>query len=139
MKMKDILAKKNKKIITVDGHATVSQAVAEMVSFDVGSVIVLMEGIVEGIFTERDAMRLWNNYDNVKDTPVMKFMTTNLIITNADDSIENALSVMSQKNIRHLLIVDGRNLLGVLSMKDVVRMYAGDVIANVQYVEKLFM
>ncbi|MGD0884356.1 MAG: CBS domain-containing protein [Thermodesulfovibrionales bacterium] len=139
MKMKDILAKKDKKIITVDGHVTVSQAVAEMVSFNVGSVIVLMQGVVEGIFTERDAMRLWNKYDTVKDTPVMKFMTTNLIITNADDTIENALSVMSQKNIRHLLIVDGRNLLGVLSMKDVVRIYAGNLVANVQYVEKLFM
>ncbi|HAM51192.1 MAG TPA: histidine kinase [Nitrospiraceae bacterium] len=139
MKIREILAKKDKKIITVDAHVTVSQAVAEMVAANVGSVIVLLDGVVEGIFTERDAMRIWNDYDKVTNAAVMKFMTTNLIITNADDTVENAMSVMSQKNFRHLLIVDGKRLLGVLSMKDVVKAYAGDLVANVQYMEKLLM
>ncbi len=139
MKIRDILVKKEKKIITVDGHVTVSQAVAEMVASNVGSVIVLLQGIIEGIFTERDALRIWNNCDRVKDAPIMKFMTTNLIITDADDTVENAMSVMSQKNIRHVLIVDGKRLLGVLGMKDVVKAYAGDLVANVQYMEKLLI
>lgn len=139
MKIRDILAKKDKKIITVDGHAAVSQAVAEIVASNVGSVIVLLEGTVEGIFTERDALRIWNNCERVKDAPVMKFMSTNLIITNADDTVENAMSVMSQKNIRHLLITDGKRLLGVLGMKDVVKTYAGNLVANIQYMEKLLI
>lgn len=139
MDIKDILANKGKKIIYVDGYATVSQAIAEMVAFNVGSVIVLLEGVVEGIFTERDALRVWNDYGKVKDAPVMKFMSTNLIITNPDDTIENAMSVMSQNNIRHLLIVDGKKLLGVLSIKDLIKAYAGSLVVNVQYMQKLFI
>lgn len=139
MKISDVLAQKHKKIITVDGHTTVSQAVAEMVTSNVGSVIVTMQGSVEGIFTERDALRLWNNCDRVKDAAVMKFMTTNLIVTNGDDTVENAMSVMSQKDIRHLLVVDGKRLLGILGMKDVVKAYVGNVVANVQYMEKLLI
>ena len=118
---------------------SVSQAVAEMVTANVGSVIVLLGGTVDGIFTERDALRIWNNYDAIKDSAVMKFMTTNLIITNADDTVENAMSVMSQKNIRRLLIVDGKKLLGVLTIKDLVKASVGGLMAEVQHMEKLLI
>lgn len=128
MNIRDILANKEKGIIHVDGYATASQAVAEMVAFNVGSVIVITEGVVEGIFTERDALRVWNNHDKVKDAPVMNLMSTNLIITNPDDTIENAMSVMSQNNIRHLLVMDGKKLLGVLSIRDLVQAYAGSLV-----------
>jgi len=139
MKITDILAGKEKKIITLDGYATVSQAVAEMVTADVGSVVVLLDGIVEGIFTERNVLKLWINYDTVKDEAVIKFMSTNLIVTTPDDTVENAMSVMSQKNIRHLLVIQGKTLIGILSIKDIIRAFAGNVSASVQYMEKLFL
>ena len=137
MKIRDVVRKKDRKPIAVDGHAPVSQAVAEMVASNVGSVLVLVDGVVEGIFTERDALKLWNQHGKVNDMAVMKFMTTNLIITNADETIENAMSVMGQKNIRHLIVVDGKKLLDVLSVKDLIKAYVGSLVANVQYMEKI--
>lgn len=139
MNISEILPKKEKKIVHVDGYATVSQAVAEMITYNVGSVIVILDGFVEGIFTERDALRIWSDHNRVKDKPIMKFMSRNLIITKPDDTIENAMSVMSQKNVRHLLVADGKKLFGVLSIKDLVKTYVGNLMADIQYMQKLII
>jgi signal-transduction protein with cAMP-binding, CBS, and nucleotidyltransferase domain len=137
VKIRDILAKKDKKIISVDGHVSVSQAVADMVAANVGSVLVVVDGVVDGIFTERDAMKLWKDHEKVKDEAIVKFMTTNLIIASPEDTIESAMSMMSQKNIRHLVVVEAKKLLNVLSMKDLVKAYAGTIAAHIQYMQKI--
>ena len=139
MKIREILAAKDKRIISVDGHVSVSQAVAEMLISNVGSVLILTDGVVEGIFTERDAMKLWKNHEKVKDTAVMKFMTTNLVITTPDDTVENAMTIMTQKRIRRLVVVEDRKLLSVLTIGDLVKAYAGTVEATVQYMQKIVL
>ena len=106
MKIRDLLAGRHKDVITIEGHAPVSQAVAEMVAANVGSVLILIDGSIDGIFTERDALRLWFTKEKVHDEPVMRFMTGQLVIVHPEDSLEEAMSVMSQRNIRHLLVVE---------------------------------
>lgn len=139
MKIIDILPKEGKQIVQVNGYASVEQAVAEMIANNVGSVIVILDGCIEGIFTERDALRLWADHARIKDRPVMKFMSKNLVIISPDDTIENAMSIMSQKNIRHILVVDGKKFLGVLSMRNLVNSYVSNITANIQYMQKLIM
>lgn len=139
MKIREILAAKDKRIISVDGHVSVSQAVAEMVISNVGSVLILMDGVVEGIFTERDTMKLWKDHEKVKDTAVMKFMTTNLVITTPDDTVDNAMTIMTQKRIRRLVVVEDRKLLSVLTIGDLVKAHAGTIEANVQRMQKIVL
>jgi len=97
MKIQEILqAKAQQKVITITCNASVSQAVAEMVAANVGSVLVTIDGVIEGIFTERDALRLWRTKEKVQDEAVLKYMTQELVIVTPDDTAEHALSVMNQ-------------------------------------------
>lgn len=134
MTIRDVISKKGKrKIVTVDGNVSVSQAVAEMVAARVGSVLVLIESSLEGIFTERDALKLWIKGESMGSQPILKFMTTQLIVTDMDDSVENAMSVMSKNNIRHLIVTEGKKIIDVLSMKDVIKAHYGDTEAKAKY------
>lgn len=139
MTIKEILKDKDRKIITIDGNALVSQAVAEMVSSNVGSVIVLIEGVVEGIFTERDALRIWNNKEKAGNMPVINYMSSKLVITNPEDTVEHALAIMSEKNIRHLLVIEGKNLLNILSVKDLIKTYVVSLKTDIQYIDKALL
>lgn len=136
MTIRDIISKKEKrKIVTVDGNVGVSQAVAEMVSAKVGSVLVLIENSLEGIFTERDALKLWIKGESMGNSPVLKYMTSPLIVTDMEDSVENAMSVMSENNIRHLIVTEGKKIIDVLSMKDVIRAHYGDLGTKAKYLD----
>ena len=139
MKIRDLLAGRHKDVITIEGHAPVSQAVAEMVAANVGSVLILIDGSIDGIFTERDALRLWFTKEKVHDEPVMRFMTGQLVIVHPEDSLEEAMSVMSQRNIRHLLVVEEEKLLAVLSIKDLVKAYVGTLEASIQQMDKVLL
>lgn len=139
MTIREILRDKDRKIISIDGNATVSQAVAEMVAANVGSVIILIEGVVEGIFTERDALSLWNDRVKAGDAHVMNHMSSKLVITGPDDTVEQALAVMSEKNIRHLLVVEGKKMSNILSVKDLIKTYVVSIKADVQYIDKLLL
>lgn len=139
MTIREILRDKDRKIISIDGNATVSQAVAEMVAANVGSVIILIEGVVEGIFTERDALGLWNDRVKAGDAHVMNHMSSKLVITGPDDTVEQALAVMSEKNIRHLLVVEGKKMSNILSVKDLIKTYVVSIKADVQYIDKLLL
>jgi len=136
MTIRDIISKKEKrKIVTVDGNVGVSQAVAEMVSSNVGSVLVLIDSSLEGIFTERDALKLWIEGEGLGDSPVLKFMSTKLIVTDMEDSVENAMSVMNENNIRHLIVTEDKKIIDVLSMKDVIKAHYGDIETKAKYLD----
>ncbi len=137
MNIRDILLGRTNEIIAVDGSLSVSQAVQEMVNSNVGSVLVLLNGAVEGIFTERDALRLWSAKDTSEHESVLKYMTQNLVIVTLDDSLEQAMSVMIQRNIRHLLVVDDLKLVNVLSIKDLVKAYVGTLQGSIRSMAKV--
>jgi len=139
MMIREILAAKDKRIVSIDGHMSVSQAVAEMVISNVGSVLILIDDVVEGIFTERDVMKLWMDNEKVRNAPVMKFMTTNLIIVTPDDTLESAMAIMTEKHIRRLVVVENKKLLRVLTMGDIVKAYAGNIEANVRHMRKIVL
>ncbi len=137
MTIREMLQNKKRRVVTIDGCASVSQAVAEMLVARIGCILVLIDGVVEGIFTERDALRLWGSKENIRDEAVLKYMTQNLIIVSPEDSIEQAMSVMTQQNIRHLLVVDGQTLMSVLSIRDLVRAFVGSLQASIRSIDKV--
>jgi len=134
MTIREIIStKEQKKIISVDGNVGVSQAVAEMVTSKVGSVLILIESSLEGIFTERDALKLWLVDGNVKDSPVLKYMSKRLMVTDMNDSVEQAMAVMSENNLRHLIVTEDKKIVDVLSIKDVIKAHYGGIESKPKY------
>ena len=115
---------KDKPLHTIAPDKTVQDAIAVLCQHNIGALPVCEKtGELAGIITERDVLRLCASPDCQKalQQRVADVMTRDLVICVPDDSIESAMHVMTAKRIRHLPILDGRKLVGVLSIGDVVK------------------
>jgi CBS domain-containing protein len=123
MKVKDILATKGSSVVTIQGHITVFDAMSIFSANRVGSLLVVDKSDdILGIIAARDVlMVVLNNLEEVKTLPVEKIMTTNLIVGTESDDIEYIEAVMTENRIRHIPILDGRELKGLISIGDIVK------------------
>jgi CBS domain-containing protein len=121
-KVKDILKAKGSNVYTVHGGNTVLEALQIMNDKNVGGLLVV-DGIkLVGIFTERDyARKIVRKGKTSKDTPVSELMTPNPYFVTPEQSIEDCMSLMSDKHIRHLPVMEHESIVGVISISDVVR------------------
>lgn len=119
--IRSVLESKGTDIITVNGNVTLTEAVALMASKEIGALVIQGDKHPEGIITERDILRLWNEKEKTKNLPVSNLMTRNLIVTGIDDTLLDAMTIMIRKNIRHLLVMDGSRVAGMLSIRDLVK------------------
>lgn len=123
MKIKDILARKGGKVVTLTGDCNILEAAQEMVRHNIGAILVVDESNQPaGIFTERDFTRMvaLEGCDS-KNTPLAEAMTKELLIGLPEDDVEKALSLMTEKRFRHLPIMDGGKLVGIVSQGDIVK------------------
>ncbi len=137
MKIRDLMKDKGMNIFSVVADATVSDTVALMANNDIGSVIIMGESGPEGILTERDILRLWKEKEKIQNKPVREIMVRNLIVVRMDDLVDMALSVMIQEKIRHLLVVQGKDVLGILSIRDLVKAKLGKLEAKIRYLDDI--
>ena len=107
-------------LITVPASAMVAEAVAAMTEREVGAVLIMNEdGLVSGIFTERDVVvRVVKTGRDPRTTPVSMVMTRDVTFVTPGTTIEAALSLMYVKRFRHLLVIDGPKVHGLLSLRD---------------------
>ena len=107
-------------LISVPAAATVAEAVDTMAARDVGAVMAMTEdGLVAGIFSERDLLvRIVNTGRDPKTTPVSLVMTRDIRFVSPGTTIEAALALMHVHRIRHLLVIDGPRVHGLISMRD---------------------
>jgi CBS domain-containing protein len=116
-----ILKSKGSHVWTVELDTTVFEAIQLMAEKNVGALIVTRHGQIEGVFTERDYTRkIVLHGRSSKDTLVSEVVTTRVIVTTPDDSIESCMRLMSENRIRHLPVLDGDRLVGVVSIGDLV-------------------
>jgi len=122
MKIKQILSGKSiNTIYSTNSSATVFDALQLMAEKNIGAVLVIDDGQLAGIFSERDyARKVILQGRASKDTLVADVMTSKLITIDPDDKIEAAMLIMSDKHIRHLPVVDKEDLIGIISINDVV-------------------
>lgn len=121
MRIRDILDVKGREVITVEPGVSVHEAMAVLVEHNIGSVVVTRGGDILGILTERDVLRLGAaDPDSLTGLGVGDAMTVDLVVGVSDDAIEYVAGVMTANRIRHLPIVDGGELVGVVSIGDVV-------------------
>ena len=109
-------------LISVAAAATVAEAVDVMASRDVGAVLALTEdGLVAGVFSERDLLvRVVNAGRDPKATPLSLVMTRDVRFVSPGTTIEAALALMHVHRFRHLLVIDGPRVYGLISMRDLV-------------------
>jgi IMP dehydrogenase len=134
-KVRALIKDKGLEVIAVDSEATVDQAVNKMVERNIGAVLVMDDGAPVGMFTERDVLKCWKAHEGF-DVPVKNFMTKNLIVLQADDDLSYAMSIMIQKGVRHLPVVDKSAVVSVLSIRDVVRAQVSSLQAEVHYLKE---
>ncbi len=122
-KVKDILAVKGGSIISVGSEATLYEALEVMADKNVGAVLVMDEkGKVAGIFSERDFVRKIIIKGRSGDTTkVREIMTAHVLYVQPDTSIADCMTLMTQKRIRHLPVLEGERPVGVISIGDVVK------------------
>jgi CBS domain-containing protein len=109
-------------LISVPAGATVAEAVDVMASRDVGAVLALTEdGLVAGVFSERDLLvRVVNARRDPNTTPVSLVMSRDVRFVSPGTTIEAALALMHVHRFRHLLVIDGPRIYGLISMRDLV-------------------
>jgi CBS domain-containing protein len=119
---------KDRRLYSVDASRTVLEAARYMMEHNVGAVPVLRNGNLTGILSERDIM---NRVVAVGRTPgttaVSEVMTANPRAVEADESIEECLFIMREFGFRHLPIVDGKELKGLVSLRDVLMHQAAEI------------
>lgn len=119
---RDILQEKSGHLVTVSTEATVYQAVKIMSQNRIGAIVVVDEGRIVGIWTERDLMyRVLNEDFNPKTELISESMTTKLITAHMDDQAFQLYDKFLGRRIRHLLIEENGEYVGILSVGDVMR------------------
>jgi CBS domain-containing protein len=123
-KVSDILTHKGSKMgsVTVSPETTVLEALKIMAEKNIGSVMVTREGEYLGIVTERDYSRkVILKGKSSTDTPVSEIMSDDLPRVNPYDTVDFCMELMSDRNIRYLPVFDNAQLMGIVSINDLVR------------------
>ena len=123
MQIRSVLTAKNRPVITIGPQATVSQAVAELVRHNIGSLPVVDEaGAMVGIFTERDVLRgLEGRGKDFCHAPIGEVMTREVVSCAADDSVHDAMGRLSEHRIGQLPVLEDARVVGIVSIGDLVR------------------
>jgi CBS domain-containing protein len=118
--VRELLARKGSQVLTTGPEATVLQAALSMNEHKVGSLVVVVDGRVVGMFTERDVLRrVVGERRDPETTPVSEVMSANVVCCTPETSVDEARGVMRDRRIRHLPVADsGGRLLGLISIGD---------------------
>ena len=129
-----ILQNKGKKVFQIEGTATVFEAIQAMVDANVGALLVTEGGRITGIMTERDYLRrvtLEGRTD--KEARVEEIMSSPLIYVTPEASIEECMALMTDRRIRHLPVVEGDDVVGLVSIGDLVKFQTREQSFRIQY------
>ena len=117
-----ILARKGSAVWSVSPDATVFEAIRLMDDKNVGALPVVDNSRLIGIISERDYTRkvILKGLSS-KDTPVRDIMTREVVTASPSDSIEDCMREMTEKRVRHLPVLEGTKIIGIVSMRDVMK------------------
>ena len=134
MNLKDVLEAKGRRVVTVPAKSSVAEAIRAMHAEKVGAVMVPdAEGCPVGIFTERDMVRLYAEGERDFDRlTVESRMTCSLVVGRLSMPIDEALGLMTERRFRHLPVIEGGKLLGLVSIGDLVKVKLGEAAGEAQ-------
>ncbi len=119
LKVEDVMVKE---VVTIDDGVTVKEAVDVMNKFEIGCLIAVKKGKAMGILTERDVLkRIVAGAKDAKKTKVKDVMTSPLVVAEPSMDLGEAVKLMFQMKIKKLPVVDGKRLVGLVSLTDIAR------------------
>ncbi len=128
--VKHLLEKKGYEVWSLGPDQTVYEALALMTAKNVGALAVLDNGQLIGVFTERDYARsLPLAEKSSKDIKVAEVMTRRVVVVHPEQTVEECMALMTEKRVRHLPVLEGEELVGIVSIGDLVK----SIIAEQQF------
>ncbi len=123
MRIHDVVRGKPKQdVVTIRPDATVRELIALLAEHNVGALVVSVDGhTVSGIVSERDVVRRLNEDPHVLDAAVSAIMTDEVHTCTAHDLLDDLMALMTEHRVRHVPVVEGENLTGIISIGDVVK------------------
>jgi CBS domain-containing protein len=120
--VRDMIRKKGYQVYSIAPDATVLDALSMMAEHNIGALLVMSDSEMVGIISERDCIRKVDVMGrNAKETKVKEIMTSNVVTLEASHPLEECMSLMIEKNFRHMPVCEGKELLGILSVRDVLK------------------
>jgi len=123
----NLLDDKGTEFFSIAPEATVAEAVDLMAEKSIGSLLVMQDGELRGIVTERDyARKVVAGGLSSESARVRDIMTVDVFTTGVDQNIDECMMLMTEKRIRHLPVVDGDKVLGIISIGDLMKAIISD-------------
>ncbi len=123
MKVREILEKKGRRVVTCHVDNSLLEALAIFSANKIGSLLAVdSNDQIQGIIAPRDILLIvLNDMEKIKDLKVHEIMTRDLIVASLDDDIDYIQAIMTENRIRHVPILEGPELKGLISIGDVVK------------------
>lgn len=120
--VRDMIRKKGGEVYAIPPEATVYEALKAMADHNTGALLVMNGDDMVGILSERDCVRKVDLAGkHAQETKVREIMTGDVITVNCDQPLEDCMSLMMEKGIRHLPVYDSNTLMGLVSVRDVLK------------------
>jgi len=135
--VRQILQTKGTQVWSVLPESTVMEALELMAEKDIGAVPVVKEGKLVGIFSERDyARQAVRQRETLNLLPVSTFMITDVITVSPTQTVKDCMILMTARRIRHLPVIENENLIGIITIGDVVKTIISDQALLLEELEK---
>jgi CBS domain-containing protein len=135
--VKHLLDTKGRYIISITPDASVFDAIRLMADRSVGSLLVMQDDKLLGIVTERDyARKVIIKGRSSKSTTVRDIMTTDLVTTSADQTVNQCMGQMTDRRIRHLPVIEDTKVVGLISIGDIVQAVIADQQEEIAHLEQ---
>lgn len=120
--VQDLLDENNRELIKIDPNQTVFEALTMLSKYDIGALVVMNGEILSGIFSERDyARKVILSGKSSKETFVKEIMTEKVKCISPQNNIEDCMKIMTESRFRHLPVLKNDEVLGIISIGDIVR------------------
>ena len=131
-----LLGQKPRDIHSVAPDAPVLEAIRLMAEHSVGALLVMQGAKLEGIVSERDyARKVILKGRSSSDTPVRQIMTTDVITVDPGSSAQQCMQIMTDRRVRHLPVIEGGRVVGMLSIGDLVRAVLAEQAQTIEQLE----
>ena len=133
-RVSEILRKKGGDVLKIEASATVFEAIKRIVELNVGSILVTEGDQVVGIMTERDYLRKVAVHGRTShDTTVGEIMSSPLVYVTPETTIDESMAIMTDRRIRHLPVVEDDDVVGIVSIGDVVKFQSNEQSFQIKY------